>query len=89
MKNSVRKHLSNFNRAIIEILSLLLPLKEQAVFADTYIWKYYDCYTCGETDVCYPQGQNHQIRQLMRVTRIFGGILIEIPTGTQECVQGC
>lgn len=88
MKDSVRKQVSNFKRATIEILSLLLPLKEKTVFADQYIWQYQPCFSCGP-NVCYPPGQNHQIRILVRVVRLFPFGNVAVPTGIEECVQTC
>ena len=87
MKKSVRKFAANLKQGTFEILSLLLPLKEQVVSADQYLWQYQPCFSCGP-DVCYPPGQNYQLRVLVRYTRI-AGFPVAVPTGVQECVQTC
>lgn len=69
------------------LLVELLPIKQQTVFADTYIWRYEPCFSCGP-NVCYPPGQNYQLRVLWRYFRI-GGFPVAVRTSIEECVQTC
>lgn len=90
MKKLLGKQHASLRMLAIEALSLLVdlaPIKKQSVFADEYIWRYEACFSCGP-NVCYPPGQNYQIRGLWRYFRL-AGFPVAVYTGISECVIGC